>query len=67
MYLWYRMSHVCYAYLADIPTSSQVVLDREEPEASWSDIFTDSDTDSDVVEGFDASGVLRNSKWFTRG
>lgn len=67
MYLWYRMSHVCYAYLADIPTSSQVVLDPEEPEASWSDIFTDSDTDSDVVEGFDASGVLRNSKWFTRG
>ena len=67
MYLWYRMSHVCYAYLADIPTSSQVVLDSESLETCGSDISTDTDTDSDQVDGFDASGVFRNSKWFTRG
>ncbi|KAK1829407.1 HET-domain-containing protein, partial [Podospora conica] len=69
MYLWYKMSHVCYAYLADIPTSSQVMLDSdpESPKSSWSDISTESDSDSEQVEGFDASGIFRNSKWFKRG
>jgi hypothetical protein len=45
------MSHVCYGYLADIPTSSQVVFDWELVRISRNDFFgcIDPDFDSDVI------------------
>ena len=83
MYLWYKLSHVCYAYLTDIPTSSDVLGqeadDREtdlDSGLSLADLDlpdsdladTESDSSSDLGDSsFDRDGLFERSRWFTRG